>query len=81
MCDEKILQHWDVVKAQHDKKLACLSDVEQESLALEDVVIGSGSYGTVNKARWGSAPNKVAVKVPKLAVSIEELVCAVRECL
>ena len=53
--------------------------VEQESLDLEDVVIVSGSYGTVHKARWGSTPNKVAVKVPKLAVSIEELACAVRE--
>ena len=55
------------------------SALDQESLALEDVVIGSGSYGTVHKARWGSAPNKVTVKVPKRLVGIEELACAVWE--
>ena len=61
------------MKAQHDKKLACLPAVEQGSLALEDVVVGSGCHGTVHKARWGIAPNKVAVKVPKWPVRIEEV--------
>ena len=46
------------------------SALDQESLVLEDVVIGSGSYGTVHKAGWGSAPSKVAVKVPKRVLSM-----------
>eukprot|EP00803_Ostreobium_quekettii_P011489 evm.model.scf_286.1 EVM.evm.TU.scf_286.1 scf_286:15006-21164(+) len=77
-CDDKILRHWDVVKARNEERMAFLPDVEEESLTLEKP-IGAGSYGIVHEAKWGSAANKVAVKVPKRPVSIEELACTVRE--